>query len=132
MSANAIAKKYYELLVKLYSNINNDNIKWSKAINAEFFTAEINYRFKMRIYKAVDNLAANYIFRMYDDGGIKILEITSNDNGKDEVLVNDKTMKIVDILEEIYEWARAYSLDIVEKVDQAGEMLDALTSLTDK
>ncbi|MCP4581118.1 MAG: hypothetical protein GY839_05835 [candidate division Zixibacteria bacterium] len=132
MSANAIARKYYELLIKLYKNVNNENIKWSKAINAEFFTAEINYKFKMRIYKSVDNLASNYIFRMYDDGGIKVFEITSEENGRDEVLVDDKTMTISDILEEIYEWARAYSLDIVEKVDQASEMLDALMALTKK
>ena len=132
MSVNAIFKKYYDLLVKLYKNINNENIKWSKAINGEFFTAEINYKFKMRIYKTVDNLAANYLFKMYDDGGLKIFEISSDENGRDEVLIDGKSMKIIDILEEIYEWARAYSLDIIEKVDQVGEMLDALSTLTKK
>ena len=132
MSVNAISRKYYDLLVKLYKNINNENIKWSRAINGDFFTAEINYKFKMRIYKAVDNLAANYLFKMYDDGGIKIFEISSDDNGRDEVLIDSKAMKIIDILEEIYEWARAYSLDIIEKVDQVSEMLDALSVLTKK
>ena len=86
----------------------------------------------MRINKAVDNLAANYQFKMYDDGGVKIFEISSAENGQDEVLIDGESMKIVNILEEIYEWARAYSLDIIEKVDQVAEMLDALSDLTKK
>ena len=129
MSVKAISQKYYELLVKLYANINNNNIKWIKAINAEYFTAEINYKFKMRIYKSIANLAPRYIFKMYDDGGLKVIEISSERNGTDLVEINGEPMKVNDLLEEIYEWARADSLDIITKVDKANEILDALMSI---
>jgi len=128
MSVKAITGKYYELVLKLYKNINNDQIKWIKALNSEFYTVEIGQKFKLRIYKSVNNLATRYIFRMYDDGGIKIFEIDTEKNGQDQVVVDGQTMIINDILEEIYEWACAYSLDVIEKVEKAAEMLDNLTS----
>lgn len=132
MSVKAISNRYYELLMKLYKNINNENIVWTKAINAEYFTAELSYRFKMRIYKSISNLASVYMFKMYDDGGIKVFEINSDKNGRDEVEVDGEKMTIAELLEEIYEYARAYSLDIIGKVDKAAEMLDVLTELEDK
>lgn len=126
MSARAISAKYYELLAKIYKNINNNKIKWTQALNADYFTAELNYRFKIRIYKTVGNLAQRYILKMFDDGGLKVFEVSSDKNGRDEVKVGNELMKVSDILEEIYEWARAFSLDIIEKIDKAGEMLDDL------
>ena len=129
MTDRAISSKYYELLTKLYQSINSNNIRWSKALNAEYFTAELNYQFKMRVYKTIGNLAPKFLFKMYDDGGMKIFEITSEKNGKDEIEIDGKVLKVHDILEEIYEWARAYSLDIIEKVDKAGEVIDALTKM---
>lgn len=132
MSVKAITGKYYEFVIKLYKNINSEKIKWIKALNSEFYTAEISSKFKLRIYKSVNNLAAKYIFRMYDDGGIKIFEITSENNGHDQVEINGETMVVHDILEEIYEWACAYSSDIIEKIDKAGEILDDLTAVKQK
>jgi hypothetical protein len=129
MSVSAISNKYYQLLVKLYKNINNDNLKWTKAINADYFTAELNYQFKMRIYKTMSNLSPRYLFKMYDDGGLKVFEITSEKNGGDEIEINGVKMKVHDILEEIYDWARAFSLDIIEKVDRANQVLDALSKI---
>jgi len=128
MSVSAITGKYYELVIKLYKNINNGNVKWIKPLNAEFYTAEISNKFKLKIYKSVSNLATRYLFRMYDDGGIKIFEINTEKNGQDRVDVNGKNMIINDILEEIYEWACAYSADVIEKVEKASEMLDDLTA----
>ena len=129
MSVTAISSKYYELLAKLYNNINNDNLKWTKAINADYFTAELNYQFKMRVYKTIGNLAPRYLFKMYDDGGLKVFEVTSEKNGTDEIEINGVKMKVHEVLEEIYEWARAYSLDIIDKVDKANEVLDALSKI---
>ena len=126
MSTKAISQKYYEVIIKLYKNINNDTIKWSKATNAEYFTAELNYRFNMRIYKTIGNLATRYIFKMFDDGGLKVFELSSDRYGRDEVIIDGEKIKVTDILEEIYEWARAYSLDIIDKVDKANQMLDDL------
>jgi len=128
MTIKALSHKYYELLAKLYKNINSQNIKWTKAINAEYFSAEINFRFKMRISRSVTNLASEYVFRLYDDGGIKIMEITTSQNGEDTVELDTGTIKIQDILEEIYEWARAYSLDIIEKIERATELLDTFAA----
>ena len=132
MSVKAITGKYYELVIKLYKNINSEQIKWIKALNSEFYTAEISSKFKLKIYKNVNNLAAKYLFRMYDDGGIKIFEITSEKNGQDQVEIDGETLMINDILEEIYEWACAYSSDIIEKIDKASEMLDDLTAANQK
>jgi len=132
MSVKAITGKYYELVIKLYKNINSEQIKWIKALNSEFYTAEISSKFKLRVYKNVSNLATRYIFRMYDDGGIKIFEITSEKNGQDQVIIDGETMMINDILEEIYEWASAYSSDIIEKIDKASDLLDDLTAVKQK
>jgi hypothetical protein len=82
----------------------------------------------MRISRSVTNLAPEYVFRLYDDGGIKIMEITTSQNGEDTVEFDTGTVKIQDILEEIYEWARAYSLDIIEKIEKATELLDTFAS----
>ncbi len=124
MTVHAISAKYYELLVKVYQNINNDSIKWTQATNADYFTAELNYRFKIRIYKTIGNLTQRYIFKMFDDGGLKVFEVSSDKNGRDEVDVEGEKVRVTDILEEIYEWARAFSLDIIEKVDKASQLLD--------
>lgn len=129
MTVKALSNKYYELLVKLYANINNNGIKWIKAMNAEYFSAELNYKFKMRVYKSVSNLAPRYIFKMYDDSGLKVIEISSEKHGNDQIEVNGEIMKVHDILEEVYEWARADSLDIITKVDKAAEILDALANI---
>jgi hypothetical protein len=132
MSVKAITGKYYELVIKLYKNINSDQIKWIKAMNAEFYTAEISQKFKLRIYKSVGNLATRYLFRMYDNGGIMIFEINTEKNGQDRVVINGESMVINDILEEIYEWACAYSSDIIEKIETVSEMLDDLTAAKQK
>lgn len=128
MTIKALSHKYYELLTKLYRNINSQNIKWTKALNAEYFSAEINFRFKMRISRSVSNLAPDYVFRLYDDGGIKIMEISSAQNGEDLIATETGPMRVHDVLEEIYEWARAYSLDIIEKIERATELLDTFAT----
>ena len=128
MTIKALSHKYYELLIKLYRNINSQNIKWTKALNAEYFSAEINFRFKMRISRSVSNLAPDYVFRLYDDGGIKIMEISSAQNGEDLIETESGTVRVHDVLEEIYEWARAYSLDIIEKIERATELLDTFAT----
>jgi hypothetical protein len=132
MTVSAISAKYYELLIKLYKNINNNHIKWTQALNANYFAAELNFRFKIRIYKTIGNLATKYIFKMFDDGGIKVFEISTDKNGHDEVNIDGEKVTINQILEEIYEWARAYSMDIIDKVDKAGEILDDLARENEK
>lgn len=131
MTVHAISAKYYELLVKIYKNINNDSIKWTQVTNADYFYAELNYRFKIRIYKTISNLSQRYIFKMFDDGGLKIFEVSSDKNGKDEVEIDGEKVKITDVLEEIYEWARAFSLDIIDKIDKASELIDDMARETE-
>ena len=88
--------------------------------------ANINRKFNIRISKSVVNVAKNYVLRMYDDAGIRIFEITTESNGQDTILIDDRKMKVNDILEEIYEWSQAYSQEIIEKIDEATDLLDSL------
>lgn len=126
MSINLLVDKYYEFLVKLYKNLNNENIKWTKAVNAEYYTADIKDRFKLRLSKSVINLSTNHVLRMFDDAGMKIFEISTDINGQDILDINSTDYKVSDILEEIYEWAVAYSGNIIEKIDVAKNLLDSL------
>jgi replicative DNA helicase len=126
MNKNPLAYKYYEFLLKLYKNINNENIRWVKARNAEYYTADIKGKFQLRLSHSVANLANNHALRMFDDMGTKIFEISTEKNGQDMIEFEDHTIKISDILEEIYEWAIAYSADIIDKIDAAKELLDSI------
>lgn len=126
MPANLLTNKYYKFLAKFYNMIDNNNIKWVKARNANYYTVDINNKFNIRISKTVANVASNYFFKMFDDNGVRIIEITSEVNGQDIIDIDGKKMKIHDILEEIHDWSQAFTQDTIEKIDTATEMLDSL------
>ena len=127
MTLKALSKKYYQFLGKLYQNINSGSIKWTKAVNAEYYTAEIDYKFNIRISMTISGLSKNYYFRMFDDSSTKVIEVTSEDNGQDLIEVDGNSYKVQKILEEIYEWAQAYSMDIIGKIDKASDILDEMS-----
>ena len=126
MTLKALSKKYYEFLGKLYQNISSGSIKWTKAVNAEYYTAEIDYKFNIRISMTISGLSKNYYFRMFDDANTKVIEVTSEDNGPDLIEVDGNSYKVQKILEEIHEWAQAYSMDIIGKIDKASDLLDEM------
>ena len=127
MVLKALSQKYYDFLVKLYKNINNEKIEWSKAVNAEYYFTEIDHKFNIRISKIVSGLVKNFYFRVFDNSNIKIIEITTEINGEDKVNFDDTNYKINDLLEEIYEWAQAFSMDIIGKIDNASNLLDKIS-----
>jgi len=126
MTLKALSTKYYEFLGKLYQNIDSDSIKWTKAVNAEFYSAEIDYKFNIRISMIVTGLTRNYYFRMFDDASAKIIEITTEENGQDKIEVDGTIYTVKTVLEEIYEWAKAYSMDIIGKIEKASDLLDEI------
>ena len=125
MPTNLLTGKYYKFLAKFYKMIDNNKIKWVKARNANYYTVDINHKFNIRISKTVANVASNYFFKMFDDNGVRIIEITSEVNGQDIIDIDGKEMKIHDILEEIHDWSQAFTQDTIEKIDTATEMLDS-------
>ncbi|MCD6162775.1 MAG: hypothetical protein J7K40_10230 [candidate division Zixibacteria bacterium] len=126
MPSNPLTGKYYNFLSKFYKNISSNQIKWTKGKNANYYSADINHKFTIRISKMVANIAANYFFKMFDDNGVKIFEINSETNGQDTIEVGEKELKVHDMLEEIYQWSQAFSQDTIEKIDIAAKMLDSL------